>query len=569
MEVSDKLALDFHTILLSHFIMLLLLLLFTSYVTFRAKKSALLTSYLLLVGTIALWITAKILKTVSPVIELRWIFIVLQYFAIDCLGVCLLLFASVYKHNRFPSKKFMLAISALPLAAFLVVLTNPLHMKFYSVFTIYKDRFGPLFYLSQSIQYAYLLLGVILLSRGYTKQPGFHKNKALGRIFSVFVMLPLLANLYYILFKMDVFPWYFPFPVFDFSPIAASISLILFIIPTLTLRFFDISPVTLGKLYDLVVQGLLFIDHDLRLYGSNQPLRLMLSLDEPPSTLKQLLTSSKNMTPENKEQLHEFLTQASDEITDCEMILQNGRQIHITKQRCKHRQYLLCISDVSEISKNKIILSSMNKELEDINLRLNEMADTTRKLAIARTKSQMAQNVHDILGHSLTVVIGTAELAAEDTPEQAKEKAGQIEELLTSSLNDIKNALRGNDIKWGKNSLINALEFLKNDKIQIEIQIQGLPYELNTLQTEAVYRLCQEAVTNAIKHGEASTIYTILRYQQQQLEIYAIDNGRGCSSIKKSYGLSGIEERILMLSGKVDFNSDGEKGFTIHAILPK
>ena len=143
------------------------------------------------------------------------------------------------------------------------------------------------------------------------------------------------------------------------------------------------------------------------------------------------------------------------------------------------------------------------------------------------------------------------------------------EELLTSSLNDIKNALHGNESAWNKNSLIHALEYLKNDKIQLEVQVQGTPYELNTLQTEAIYRLCQEAVTNAIKHGKASSIYTILRFQSQQLEVYTIDNGKGCSHITKSFGLNGIEERIQSLLGRVAFISDGEKGFTIHAVLPR
>ena len=188
---------------------------------------------------------------------------------------------------------------------------------------------------------------------------------------------------------------------------------------------------------------------------------------------------------------------------------------------------------------------------------------------MARTKMQMAQSVHDILGHSLTVVIGTAELAADDNAELARDKLIQIDELLTSSLNDLKNAALGDENNWGKTSLTNAIEHLKNERIQVDIAVHGEVYELNSAQTEAVFRLCQEAVTNSIKHSKAKTIYIILRYMPQQLEVFAIDNGTGCGKIVKSYGLSGIEDRVLSLSGSVDFSSDGESGFIIHAVLPK
>jgi signal transduction histidine kinase len=180
----------------------------------------------------------------------------------------------------------------------------------------------------------------------------------------------------------------------------------------------------------------------------------------------------------------------------------------------------------------------------------------------------MAQNVHDILGHSLTVVIGTAELAASDDAHGAMQKTLQIEELLTGSLNDLKNALDGKGTRWGETSLIKAIQHLKNEKITVSIQTQGKTYELSTAQTEAVYRLCQEAVTNAIKHGKASHIYLILRFSAHVFEIYAVDNGVGCHDIKKSYGLEGIEKRVNALAGTASFVSDGESGFTIHAELP-
>ncbi|MPN50389.1 hypothetical protein SDC9_198015 [bioreactor metagenome] len=165
--------------------------------------------------------------------------------------------------------------------------------------------------------------------------------------------------------------------------------------------------------------------------------------------------------------------------------------------------------------------------------------------------------------------MGTAELAAGDSMEDALQKTTQIEEMLISSLSDLKNALSGKGMRWGETTLLKALQHLKNENIFVDIQTHGKAYELSGAQTEAVYRLCQEAVTNAIRHGQANTIYLILRFQPQEVEVFAIDNGTGCLHIEKSYGLLGMEARIKKQSGSICFASDGESGFTIRAVLPK
>jgi signal transduction histidine kinase len=159
--------------------------------------------------------------------------------------------------------------------------------------------------------------------------------------------------------------------------------------------------------------------------------------------------------------------------------------------------------------------------------------------------------------------------AAESDPVSAVKKMTQVGELLTSSLNDLRNTLSGTSVAWEQTSLLKAIRHLKNDNINVDIIAQGATYELISAQTEAVFRLCQEAVTNAIKHGGAKNIHIVIRYNPEYIEVFAINDGAGCREIKKNYGLSGIENRIEELSGQVEFGSDGEKGFTIHAVLPR
>ncbi|MBP8641252.1 MAG: hypothetical protein KBI01_10235 [Oscillospiraceae bacterium] len=565
MAISDKLAFEIYTISIFHITALILLFSFSAYVYFRAKKTPLLYGYMAVVGMIALWMLSKLLKTVAPNEGLRWLFIVTQYFGVDFLGFSLVVFAYIYAKNKVPSKTQLSLWAILPVLSFLAVVTNPLHMSFYSYYDFYKDRFGALFYPAQSVQYIYLLVGIIMLSQGFTKQPGFHGKRGFGVFFAAITLIPLFANLYYILFKMSALPWVFPFPVFDFTPIAGTIALILFMIPALTFRFFDISPISYNRLFEIMPQGVVFVDKKKTLYGGNSAFYAMFELKTESIGLDEFVYRNLEQHADNND-IQSFV---SSESKGFELALENGKAYKFEKNTQRNGHILLYFTDITEISKNRNLLSQQNAELNEANRRLDNLAEKTKELAVAKTKMQMAQSVHDILGHSLTVVIGTAELAADDNAQSAREKLSQINELLTSSLNDLRNSALDYENNWGKSSLTSAVEHLKNEKIKVDIAIHGDVYELNSAQTEAVFRLCQEAVTNSIKHSRAKTIYIILRYTPRQLEVFAIDNGTGCGKIVKSYGLSGIEDRVLSLSGSVDFSSDGESGFIIHATLPR
>jgi signal transduction histidine kinase len=102
----------------------------------------------------------------------------------------------------------------------------------------------------------------------------------------------------------------------------------------------------------------------------------------------------------------------------------------------------------------------------------------------------------------------------------------------------------------------------------MELVVQGETYELTSEQTEGIFRLCQESITNSIRHGKAKHSHIIIRYEKHQVQVFVIDDGQGCSTIKPNYGLSGIEARIKALKGEVSFGSDGERGFHIHANIP-
>ena len=564
MPVSDKLAYEIFIILLFHIPAILILFSFCTYLYLKAKKTPVLLSFLSLAAMLLIWMISKVLKTVSPNESIRWFFIVTQYFGVQFIGYTLFIFAYIYAKNKIPKRSLLFVLAFLPTLSFLAVLTNPLHMQFYSYYDFYKDRFGRLFIPIQSIQYLYLLAGILMLSKNYTKQPAFKNRQHWSFLFAAVTLIPLFANVYYILFKLNLFRWIFPFPVFDFSPIAGTIALILFTIPALYFRFFDISPISHQQIFDQMPTGIVFVTKKELLYSPNFAFQnyFGLQLEVPTlSCLKRFICTKSNNTD-----FTSFYKSGSS--TAFLLELQPHRYFQVRQRFIGGQNRMLSFSDVSLIMHLRQDLHKQHLELVTINHELKSLSGKSAELSAARIKSAVAQNIHDILGHSLTIALCTVDLSIRNQMEHSfSENLFLIQELLNRSLEDLRNAVTGNPLNLHETSLTKAIQQLSNPNISVHFISQGTPYELCNLKTEAIFRICQEAITNSIRHGHAEKIHIFLRFFPEKVELFIIDDGIGCKQIKKNFGLTGMETRIAELNGYICFGSDGTQGFHIHVKL--
>jgi len=567
MVVSEKLKAEILLIVSTHSISLLLLLAFTAYICFKARKTPLMVTYIGLVTMLSLWLGAKVFKTVAPSLGLRWLFIVIQYFGVQFLGFFLVLFAWCYTQGRLPSRRATGMLVIPPLLGYLTVLTNPWHMGFYSYFDIYRDRFGPWFIPVQSLQYLYLTAGILMLSRGFTRQPAFVKRHHLARLFSGMILFPIGINIYYILFKLDLLPWILPFPVFDITPVAGTVALILFMIPAVRYRFLDISPLSFRHLFQTIPQGIAFTDPQGRISVCNQSISTLLGFNPAGMDLQQLWAALLPLEDLSEEDAP--LVNVTEEQTPVLLPLPGGITCRVTRKALDNSSSWLFFSDITPVVTLRETLKAQNNELAQAHEKLSLLAIKIRDLAIVRTKKQVAQNVHDILGHSLTVVTASMNLVvSESSPERIRSRFNTICELLLNSLTDLTGSLQGDGDPLDQTTLTRAIGKLQEAGISIDFTAQGTPRELDARQTESIFRLCQEAVTNSIRHGQADNLHIILRYGDRQTEVYVIDDGRGCPDIQAGNGLEGMISRIRDLDGTITFGSDGTKGFHIHAVIP-
>jgi signal transduction histidine kinase len=220
-------------------------------------------------------------------------------------------------------------------------------------------------------------------------------------------------------------------------------------------------------------------------------------------------------------------------------------------------------------------------ELEDAQRQLRAYAAESEELAVARERNRMAREIHDTLGHYLTILavqletalkmeeLGDARLHAE-LVEARRATAECLAEVRSSVA-----ALRPADLT--RLSLPDALARLVSEyealdpAIAVALDVEGSTEALDMEQRLALYRCAQETLTNVRKHAGATKALLRLRADAQVVELLTLDDGRGASSDDGNapgFGLLGIRERIALLGGTSAMGPEPGKGWRVQVTLP-
>ncbi len=220
-------------------------------------------------------------------------------------------------------------------------------------------------------------------------------------------------------------------------------------------------------------------------------------------------------------------------------------------------------------------LNEANSELQQANIQLEEYAREEEQMVATRERNRLAREIHDTLGHALTGIITGLEACTalmDVAPEAAKAQIGVITDVARQGITDVRRsvkALRPDALE--KYDLADAImmtveEMKKAAGVEIFYQCGTSLNCFNNDEEEVIYRIVQESITNAIRHGHAGKIWIDIEREYGVMKIRIRDNGVGCTEIKKGFGLHHMEERLSLLQGKLFFS--GEDGFTIEAHIP-
>lgn len=86
--------------------------------------------------------------------------------------------------------------------------------------------------------------------------------------------------------------------------------------------------------------------------------------------------------------------------------------------------------------------------------------------------------------------------------------------------------------------------------------------------SDTIFSVVREAVTNSIRHGNANKIEVILKFSENCIRLYIIDDGTGCDKIVPDFGLKGMKEKINSIGGNIEFSSLPGNGFSVKAYIP-
>lgn len=220
-------------------------------------------------------------------------------------------------------------------------------------------------------------------------------------------------------------------------------------------------------------------------------------------------------------------------------------------------------------------VNQLYSDLEDVNQQLQEYAQMTEKMAQTRERNRLAREIHDTIGHVLTeIVVGLdACLTIMDiAPERTRHQLEVISDVARTGIKDVRrsvsalrpDALERLSLKFAIQKMISDMTRLSDVKVYFSCEDNVLKFDEDEEMT--IYRVIQESVTNAMRHGEARTIWITIKRQESVLKLQIRDDGKGCKKIKSGFGTKHIQERIGMLGGKVNF--DGSNGFVVNAEIP-
>ena len=207
--------------------------------------------------------------------------------------------------------------------------------------------------------------------------------------------------------------------------------------------------------------------------------------------------------------------------------------------------------------------------------------EATRQ-AIAAERARIARELHDVLGHSVSVMtIQASAVRRMLTPEQTKERDAllAVEQTGREALGEMRRLvgiLRLSDggaaelePQPGVADVPKLVVQARELGLAVELRVEGEPAPLPPGIDLTAYRLVQEGLTNARKHSNATRTEVHLRYETDSLEVEVSDDGQGASAIDEGgHGLTGMRERVSIFGGEFDAGPRAEGGFRLRARLP-
>lgn len=221
-------------------------------------------------------------------------------------------------------------------------------------------------------------------------------------------------------------------------------------------------------------------------------------------------------------------------------------------------------------------------ELEDRADALTRTHDARMTAAVAEERARLARELHDVVAHSVSVMVvqaGAAERVLDTNPAAVAGSLQNIQHVGRQTVVELRRLL--GILKQGDPEALTSPQpsLVALDDLVEQTTAAGLPVRLTVHGERAAvpasvdlsgYRIVQEGLTNALKHADATCAEVRVVYREDSVEVTVADNGKGAhdTGTWRGNGLIGVSERTAMFGGTFEASSRPEGGFALRAVLP-
>ncbi len=218
---------------------------------------------------------------------------------------------------------------------------------------------------------------------------------------------------------------------------------------------------------------------------------------------------------------------------------------------------------------------------EDRALQAERERDAAARIAVAEERARIARELHDIVAHSVSVMVLQVGAVRHKLPAELGEDRDalrDVERAGRSALAEMRRLLGamrrdGDDLELAPQPGLDGLELLVEKVgragLPVRVHVDGDRVPLPGAIDLSAYRIVQEGLTNALKHARASHADVTVRYAPDELQIEVRDDGVGrATNDGLGHGLVGIRERVKIYGGEMSAGPTPDGGFLLHARFP-
>ena len=211
--------------------------------------------------------------------------------------------------------------------------------------------------------------------------------------------------------------------------------------------------------------------------------------------------------------------------------------------------------------------------------RAEALSAEVAQLAAANERNRMAREIHDTLGHYLTVIhvqLEAARAVIGSDAERGMLAVTRAQALAKDGLAAVRQSVKAlredGSVDGVTEQIASLVDSVRDERFNIMFTISGTPRPVSPAVALALQRTALEALTNVQKHADAANVQIELAFRDSrrvQLRVHDDGKGAGDATMGTGFGLRGIRERAEQLNGSANYRTAPCEGFTLYVELPE